>query len=47
MNYFAIAPVVLVASFATPSSARQIGGFKDWSAHTEGKGKAQTCWMYS
>ena len=47
MNYFAIALVVFVASFATPASARQIGAFKDWSAHTEGKGDAQTCWMYS
>jgi hypothetical protein len=47
MKYFAITLVVFVASFATPSSARQIGAFKDWSAHSEGKGEAQTCWMYS
>jgi hypothetical protein len=46
MNYLAIALVVFVASFAAPASAKQIGAFKDWSAHSEGKGEAQTCWMY-
>ena len=47
MNYLAIALVILVASLAAPASAKQIGAFKDWSAHSEGKGEAQTCWMYS
>lgn len=30
-----------------PVSAKQIGSFKDWSAHAEGKGKSRTCWIYS
>ena len=31
----------------SPSSAKQIGIFDDWSAHVEGSGKSRTCWVYS
>ena len=51
MNYFAGALVAgSVASSGAciaPASAKQIGAFKDWSAHSEGKAKARTCWIYS
>jgi hypothetical protein len=33
--------------FSTPLLAKQIGAFKDWTAHAEGKGKSKTCWIYS
>ena len=32
---------------STPLLAKQIGAFKDWTAHAEGKGKSKTCWIYS
>lgn len=36
------------AGLAGPAAAvDQIGSYNDWSAYTDGKGKAQTCWMYS
>lgn len=47
MRYFAIALIAVLAVSSAPASAKQIGAFKDWSAHAEGKGKAQTCWIYS
>lgn len=47
MKYFATALTMAVLAFAAPVSAKQIGAFKDWSAHAEGKGKARTCWIYS
>ena len=30
-----------------PLSAKQIGAFKDWTAHADGKGKSKTCWIHS
>lgn len=47
MRYFATALTMAALAFAAPASAKQIGAFKDWSAHAEGKGKARTCWIYS
>lgn len=47
MKYFAIALTMAVFAYTAPVSAKQIGAFKDWSAHAEGKGKARTCWIYS
>lgn len=42
--------VALICAFAVstaPALAKQIGTFKDWSAHAEGKAKSRTCWIYS
>lgn len=47
MRYFAIALITACAAFTVPATAKQIAAFKDWSAHSEGKGKARTCWIYS
>lgn len=37
----------LIAMIAQPVTAKQIGVFKDWTAHSEGKGKSRTCWIFS
>lgn len=47
MRIFAIALVTAFTVSILPASAKQIAAFKDWSAHSEGKGKARTCWIYS
>lgn len=47
MRYFAITLITVFAVFTVPVSAKQIAAFKDWSAHSEGKDKARTCWIYS
>jgi hypothetical protein len=48
MKYFAIALMFAIhASVISPAAAAQIGVLNDWSAHAEGKGAAQTCWLYS
>lgn len=47
MRYFVIALITAFAASIAPASAKQIAAFKDWSAHSEGKGKTRTCWIYS
>jgi hypothetical protein len=51
MNYFAgglvVGSVAISVACIAPASAKQIGAFKDWSAYSEGKAKARTCWIYS
>lgn len=47
MKIFTIALIAVLALAGTPVSAKQIGTFKDWSAHSEGKATARTCWIYS
>ena len=45
-----ILTIALICAFAVSTSpvlAKQIGAFKDWSAHAEGKSKSRTCWIYS
>tara|TARA_R110002072_G_scaffold1083_47_gene8934 strand:- start:3346 stop:3846 length:501 start_codon:yes stop_codon:yes gene_type:complete len=47
MKLIAIALITVFAASLAPASARQIAAYKDWSAHTEGKDKTKTCWIYS
>lgn len=47
MRYSATALICGVLLAATPVSGKQIGAFKNWSAHSEGKGKSRTCWIHS
>ena len=47
MRYFVIALITAFAVSTAPASAKQIAAFKDWSAHSEGKGKTRACWIYS
>ena len=47
MRYLAIILVTAFVISVPPASAKRIASFKDWSAHSEGKGKASTCWIYS
>lgn len=47
MKYFATALICALAATASPALAKQIGVFKDWSAHSDGKAKSLTCWIYS
>ena len=47
MKNFTIALIAVLATAGTPVLAKQISAFKDWSAHSEGKSKARTCWIYS
>ncbi|MFT5488720.1 MAG: hypothetical protein ACI9JL_003178 [Paracoccaceae bacterium] len=47
MRCFAITLITVFAASILPASAKQIAAFKDWSAHSEGKSKARTCWIYS
>ena len=47
MKIFTIALIAVLALAGTPVLAKQIGTFKDWSAHSEGKAKTRTCWIYS
>ena len=47
MKFLVIAVVCGFVMVATPSLAKQIGSFKGWSAHVEGKGMSRTCWIYS
>lgn len=47
MKNLSIALVISVVAVTFPALAKQIGSFKDWSAHTEGKDESRTCWIYS
>ena len=47
MRYLVIALIAAFAVSTVPASAKQIAAFKGWSAHSEGKGKTRTCWIYS
>lgn len=47
MKHLCIALICAVVGLTAPVSAKQIGTFKDWSAHAEGKAKSRTCWIYS
>ena len=47
MKFFTIALIAALAAMTSTVSAKQIGSFKDWSAHSEGKAKSRTCWIYS
>lgn len=47
MKFLVSVVAVCALLAASPAAAKQIGSFKDWSAHAEGKGKARTCWIYS
>ena len=47
MKYLVCTVAVGALLAASTVSAKQIGSFKDWSAHADGKGKARTCWIYS
>ena len=44
-----LVPAVLggIAMAVSPALAKQIGSFKDWTAHVEGNGKSRTCWIYN
>ncbi len=44
---FAIFVYGLVMVAGSAVMARSLGVFGDWQAHTDGKGKQRTCWMYS
>ena len=42
------AAVAAAAAFSGgPASAERLGVYKDWAAHTEGKGGSRVCWIYS
>jgi hypothetical protein len=47
MRYLVIALIAAFTVSTVPASATQIAAFKGWSAHSEGKGKTRTCWIYS
>lgn len=47
MRYLVIALAAAFTVSTVPASAKQIAAFKGWSAHSEGKGKTRTCWIYS
>jgi len=47
MKSLSIALVIALVAATSPAVAKQIGSFKDWSAHTEGKDESRTCWIYS
>lgn len=47
MNSLSIVLVIALVAATSPALAKQIGSFKDWSAHTEGTDKSRTCWVYS
>jgi hypothetical protein len=47
MRYLVIALIAAFTVSTVPASAKQIAAFKGWSAHSEGKGKTRTCWIYS
>lgn len=47
MKYLVCTLAVGALLAASTVAAKQIGSFKDWSAHANGKGKARTCWIYS
>ena len=47
MKILTTALIAVLALAGTSVSAKQIGTFKDWSAHSKGKAKARTCWIYS
>lgn len=47
MRKLSIALICATVALTAPALAKQIGTFKDWSAHAEGKAKARTCWIYS
>ena len=47
MRYLVIALIAAYTVSTVPASAKQIAAFKGWSAHSEGKGKTRTCWIYS
>lgn len=37
----------LVLFVSSAAAGKELGMFKDWSAHTEGEGKNRVCWIYS
>jgi len=47
MKFLVPAVVGGIVMAVSPASAKQIGSFKDWTAHAEGNGKSRTCWIYS
>ena len=47
MRYSAMALICGVLLAATLVSAKQIGAFKGWSAHSDGEGKSRKCWIHS
>lgn len=47
MKHISVALIGAIVALTAPAAAKQIGTFKDWSAHAEGKAKSKTCWIYS
>lgn len=47
MKHLNVGLICAIVALSVPVAAKQIGTFKDWSAHAEGKEKSRTCWIYS
>ena len=47
MRYFCSAMLIALLVAISSASAKELGKFKEWTASSEGKGKARACWIYS